>query len=95
MTGRELIERAHRELFDGPLRGSKLHGFGSADIRFPLADLAIVVSGGGSSLTGADPVAEGRASTLTFALVRGPEGWLVTAFQNTRVTDPAGAGQNR
>ncbi|GAA3560493.1 SgcJ/EcaC family oxidoreductase [Amycolatopsis ultiminotia] len=87
-TGRAAIESSHRELFEGPLRGSKLSSLDEAEVRFPLPDTAIVVSGGGSSLTGRDPVDEGRVTTVTFVLIRDSEGWVVTAFQNTRVTDP-------
>ncbi|MBB4682546.1 SgcJ/EcaC family oxidoreductase [Amycolatopsis jiangsuensis] len=90
-SGREAIGSSHRKLFEGPLRGSKLSGFGDADVRFPQPDVAIVVSGGGSSLSGTGPAAEGRLSTLTTVLVRGSRGWLVTAFQNTRVSDPRAA----
>ncbi|WP_329064747.1 SgcJ/EcaC family oxidoreductase [Amycolatopsis sp. NBC_01480] len=90
--GRELIESSHRALFEGPLKGSKLvNGYGEARIRFPSKDVAIVVSGGGSSLSGGDVVEEGREVTVTFVLVRGGEGWLITAFQNTRVSDPRAA----
>ena len=87
--GREAIVESHRELFQGPLRGSKLTGFDEPRVRFLRDDVAVLVSGGGSSLTGADdPAAEGRASTLTYVLVRGDEGWRITAFQNTRVSKP-------
>ncbi|WP_020660937.1 SgcJ/EcaC family oxidoreductase [Amycolatopsis benzoatilytica] len=87
--GRQAIVDSHRELFEGPLRGSKLSGFGEPRVRFLHDDVAVLVAGGGSSLTGgADPAAEGRASTLTYVLVRGDEGWQITAFQNTRVSKP-------
>ena len=90
--GRELIESSHRALFEGPLRGSKLiAGYGEARVRFPAENVAIVVSGGGSSLSGGDVAEEGRAVTVTFVLVRDEEGWLITAFQNTRVSDPRAA----
>ncbi|HWD05978.1 MAG TPA: SgcJ/EcaC family oxidoreductase [Amycolatopsis sp.] len=91
MPGRGQIESSHRALFEGPLRGSKIGGFGDASVRFPREDVAIVVAGGGSSLDGGDAAAQGRASTLTFVLVREASGWLITAFQNTRVSDPRAA----
>ncbi|MBN9743741.1 DUF4440 domain-containing protein [Amycolatopsis sp. A1MSW2902] len=87
--GRQAIADSHRELFQGPLKGSKLTGFGEPRVRFLRDDVAVIVTGGGSSLTGDDdPAAEGRESTLTYVLVRGDDGWRITAFQNTRVSKP-------
>jgi uncharacterized protein (TIGR02246 family) len=88
--GRDAIESSHRALFEGPLKGSKLTGQlgASAKVRFVRPDVAVVVVGGGSSLTGADTTDEGRESTVGFVLVREDGEWLITAFQNTRVADP-------
>ncbi|MEU3622289.1 DUF4440 domain-containing protein [Amycolatopsis coloradensis] len=89
MPGRALIESSHRALFEGPLKGSKLvAGSGEPKARFVRPDVAIVVSGGGSSPAGGKPE-PGRESTLTYVLVEEPEGWRVASFQNTRVSDPA------
>ncbi|MFD5246664.1 SgcJ/EcaC family oxidoreductase [Amycolatopsis sp. NPDC058340] len=89
MPGRAMIESAHRSLFEGPLRGSKLQaGGGEPKVRFVRPDVAIVVSGGGSSLSGGKPE-PGRESTLTYVLVEESGGWRVASFQNTRVSDPA------
>ncbi|MEV6640492.1 SgcJ/EcaC family oxidoreductase [Amycolatopsis sp. NPDC051371] len=90
--GREAIESSHRALFEGPLKGSKLTGRlgASANVRFVRPDVAVVVAGGGSSVTGADTADEGRDSTVSFVLVREDGEWLITAFQNTRVSDPRG-----
>jgi uncharacterized protein (TIGR02246 family) len=90
--GREVIESSHRALFEGPLKGSKLTGApGAAKVRFVRPDVAIVVVGGGSSLTGGTTTDAGRESTLTFVLVGTDDGWRIASFQNTRVTDPAAA----
>ncbi|MEU8633452.1 SgcJ/EcaC family oxidoreductase [Amycolatopsis sp. NPDC048633] len=90
--GREAIESSHRALFEGPLKGSKLTGQlgASAKVRFVRPDVAVAVVGGGSSVTGADTADEGRESTVSFVLVREDGEWLITAFQNTRVSDPRG-----
>ncbi|WP_410612006.1 SgcJ/EcaC family oxidoreductase [Amycolatopsis sp. lyj-109] len=90
--GREVIESSHRALFEGPLRGSKLTGSlgGAAKVRFVRPDVAVVLVGGGSSLAGAEVADEGRESTVSFVLVREGGEWLITAFQNTRVSDPRG-----
>lgn len=91
MPGRVVIESAHRALFEGPLKGSKLGGGGSEPkVRFVRPDVAIVVIGGGSSLTGDQPE-PGRTSALTYVLVEEPDGWRIASFQNTRVSDPAAA----
>lgn len=92
MAGRELIESSHRALFHGPLKGSTLTGHrGGAKVRFVRPDVAIVVSGGGSSLAGGTTPEPGRSTTVTFVLVK-DDRWRVTAFQNTRVSDPAARG---
>ncbi|SEF32871.1 conserved hypothetical protein [Amycolatopsis pretoriensis] len=90
--GREAIESSHRALFEGPLKGSKLTGQlgAAAKVRFVRPDVAVVVVGGGSSVTGADTTDEGRESTVSFVLVEEDGEWLITAFQNTRVSDPRG-----
>ncbi|RSN63406.1 DUF4440 domain-containing protein [Amycolatopsis sp. WAC 04182] len=89
MPGRAMIESAHRSLFEGPLKGSKLvAGGGEPKVRFLRPDVAIVVSAGGSSLSDGKPE-PGRESTLTYVLVEEPDGWRVASFQNTRVSDPA------
>ena len=90
--GREAIESSHHALFEGPLKGSKLTGQlgASAKVRFVRPDVAVVVVGGGSSVSGADTADEGRESTVSVVLVQEDGEWLITAFQNTRVSDPRG-----
>jgi uncharacterized protein (TIGR02246 family) len=90
MPGREAIESGHRALFEGPLKGSKLTGQPGAvaKVRFIRPDVAVAVVGGGSSLSGTDTTDAGRESTVSFVLVREDGDWLITAFQNTRVSDP-------
>ncbi|UUV34179.1 SgcJ/EcaC family oxidoreductase [Amycolatopsis roodepoortensis] len=88
MPGRAMIESAHRSLFEGPLKGSKLRAGGEVKVRFVRPDVAIVVSGGGSSLSDGKPE-PGRESTLTYVLVEESDGWRVASFQNTRVSDPS------
>ncbi len=89
MPGRRLIESSHRALFEGPLKGSKVScGTDVPRVRFVRPDVAIVVIGGGSSLSGGVPE-PGRDSTITYVLVEEDDGWRVASFQNTRVSDPA------
>jgi uncharacterized protein (TIGR02246 family) len=84
MPGRAAIEAGHRALFEGPLKGSKLAGGGKPEIRFVRPGVALVLSGGGRSLGGES----GPASMVSYVLVKEDVGWLITAFQNTRVSDP-------
>jgi uncharacterized protein (TIGR02246 family) len=90
--GHEAIESSHRALFEGPLKGSQLTGRlgAAAKVRFVRPDVAVVVVGGGSSVSGADTTDAGRESTVSFVLVEEGGEWLITAFQNTRVSDPRG-----
>lgn len=99
MPGRAAIEEAHRRLFEGPLRGSRLTGLDRPEghrIRFVRLDVAIVVTGGGSSLDGGDTSDPDRQSTLMFVAVRDDGRWRFAAFQNTRRSAvpsvPAGPG---
>jgi uncharacterized protein (TIGR02246 family) len=87
MPGRKAIEEGHRALFDGPLKGSKLAGGGKPGVRFVRPDVAVVLSGGGRSVNGES----GPASTVTYVLVKDDADWLITSFQNTRVSDPRAA----
>jgi uncharacterized protein (TIGR02246 family) len=87
MPGRKAIEEGHRMLFEGPLKGSKLAGGGKPEVRFARPDVALVLTGGGRSLDGES----GPASTVSYVLVEENSEWLITAFQNTRVSDPRAA----
>jgi uncharacterized protein (TIGR02246 family) len=89
MPGRVTITEGHRALFDGPLKGSKLDGGGAPPkVRFLRPDVAVVVTGGGSSVSDASAA---RDSTLTYVLVEESDGWRIASFQNTRVSDPRAA----
>ena len=49
--GGEAIGSVHQFLFDGPLKGSHLDGYGSApEIAFLTSDVALIISGGSSRL---------------------------------------------
>ncbi|MEO3793122.1 SgcJ/EcaC family oxidoreductase [Nonomuraea sp. B10E15] len=84
LRGRQAIEDTHRKLFQTPIK------LGPAD-EAPLVkalsdDVALVISGGGSTVDGEpDP---SRASIITLTALRTPEGWRFASFQNTRVQRP-------
>jgi uncharacterized protein (TIGR02246 family) len=85
LRGRAEIESAHRFLFDGPLRGSRIGGGPVLSQRHLHPDVAHVVIGGGVRLDGQPAVPADRVSVVSLVLVAGPDAeWLITAFQNTR-----------
>lgn len=93
LPGREAIEEAHRALFEGPLKGSRLTGLSEREvgkIRFLRPDVAHIRAGGGSSVSGGEPEPD-RESTVTFVAVRDDGAWRFTAFQNTRRNAMPGA----
>ncbi|MFI7615540.1 SgcJ/EcaC family oxidoreductase [Nonomuraea terrae] len=84
LKGRQAIEDAHRQLFRTPIKLAE--GGAQPRIRPLAADVALVVTGGGSSVDGVpDP---SRASVITLTAVRAPDGWRFASFQNTRVSRP-------
>ncbi|MEU6713878.1 SgcJ/EcaC family oxidoreductase [Nonomuraea sp. NPDC046802] len=84
MKGRRAIEESHRELFKLPIKLDS--GGGQPLIRALTDDVALVISGGSSSVDGEhDP---SRESVITLTALRTPEGWRFASFQNTRVSRP-------
>jgi uncharacterized protein (TIGR02246 family) len=84
LKGRRAIEDAHRELFKTPIKLAD--GGGEPRIRQLTDDVAVVVSGGGSTVDGEpDPA---RDSIVTLTALRTPGGWRFASFQNTRVSKP-------
>ncbi|MFI9814266.1 SgcJ/EcaC family oxidoreductase [Saccharothrix variisporea] len=86
LRGRAEIEKAHRWLFDGPLKGSRL-GAGSAPAaspRFVRPDVAIAVTGGGVVGEGQAEVGPEQDSVQTVVVVDDGDRWRYASFQNTR-----------
>ena len=81
LRDRSAIRATMAEVFAGPLRGSTgVHQVQS--IRFPTAEVAIVVSKGGIQFAGqASPAPETR-SVDTWVLFRQDGGWRVEAFHS-------------
>jgi uncharacterized protein (TIGR02246 family) len=81
LRGRSAIRATMAEVFAGPLRGSTgVHQVQS--VRFPTAEVAIVVSKGGIQFAGqASPAPETR-SVDTWVLFRQDGGWRVEAFHS-------------
>jgi uncharacterized protein (TIGR02246 family) len=87
--GRERIAQAHQELFDKWLKGSRLVEEHTT-VRFLGADVAVVLSVGGTVTRGKSEPAPERDSIQTLVAARGAEGWKFVSFQNTRIR-PIGA----
>src|SRR3954470_24000347 len=80
--GGEAIGGLHQFLFDGPLKGSRLEGWGAgqgAEIEFLSPDVALVISGGTSQLSGQTEPAGDRDSINTTVLVKHNGQWQVRA----------------
>lgn len=91
LRGRKEIADVHRGLFAGPLRGSRMTGpDGSApaveSLREPAPGVVHAITVGAVAPEGAEPAGD-RRSVVSFTLVETPQGWKVTAFQNTRRPD--------
>jgi uncharacterized protein (TIGR02246 family) len=88
--GRAAIAEAHRKLFEGPLKGSRLGvGGGTSKVRLLGTDAAVVISSGGTTLAGAARPDPERDSIVTLTAVRDSAGeWRFASFQNTRRTAP-------
>ncbi|MEE6311602.1 SgcJ/EcaC family oxidoreductase [Plantactinospora veratri] len=76
-AGRQAIVDLLQPAFDGVLRNSKVEAR-IVDLRFLSADVAIFHTRG-------KIVPMGEDSIQTFVASKGPGGWLIAAFQNTRV----------
>ena len=76
-SGRQAIIDLLRPAFDGVLKGSEVEAR-IVDLRFLTADVAIFHTRG-------KIVPMGEDSVQTFVATRGSGGWLIAAFQNTRL----------
>jgi uncharacterized protein (TIGR02246 family) len=90
LRGRTAIEDAHRRLFDGPLKGSRLSGMTPQPpppVRFLRPDVAHLVASGAVTPDGQPVPGADRASVPSYVFVRTAEGWRIAAFHNTRVQE--------
>jgi uncharacterized protein (TIGR02246 family) len=89
VRGRRRIAEAHQELFDKWLKGSRLVEERTT-VRFLGANVAVVVSVGGTTMRGKSEPAPERDSIQTLVASREADGWKFVSFQNTRIR-PIGA----
>ena len=82
--GRDAVVASHDALFRGVLFGSAL--VGDVDrVRLLTPDLAVVHGSGAVRVAWRSRLPRRRATRNTLVAVRGPQGWLVAAIQNTRI----------
>ncbi|GHO70963.1 hypothetical protein KSC_098550 [Ktedonobacter sp. SOSP1-52] len=88
---REVIARLHQLLFDGPLKGSQLEGYGNVRpiVKFLAPTVALIIGGGTSRLEGQSEVPADRQSVNTTVLIKRDGQWKIRAFQNNRVMSHA------
>jgi uncharacterized protein (TIGR02246 family) len=89
VRGRRRIAETHQELFDKWLKGTRLVEERTT-VRFLGADVAVVLSVGGTVMRGKSEPAPERDSIQTLVATRDTDGWKFVSFQNTRIR-PIGA----
>jgi uncharacterized protein (TIGR02246 family) len=83
--GRSEIAKAHRPLFEGILKGSRLVDVSiPVEVRFPSPDVALVHSGGAVLRSHQKKPSRRAVSVQTLVAVKQEDRWLFAAFQNTR-----------
>ena len=83
--GRTEIARAHRPLFEGILKGSRLVEVGiPIEVRFLSTNVALVHSGGAVLRARQKKPSRRAISVQTLVAVKHEDRWLFAAFQNTR-----------
>lgn len=80
--GRESIAGFMRTAFAGPYKGTRVTGT-PLDMRGLGGDAAIVVTEGGVVAAGKEDVSPSQAIRATWVAVRGEDGWLLAAYQNS------------
>ncbi len=83
--GRTEIAKAHRPLFEGILKGSRLVEVGiPLEVRFLSPNVALVHSGGAVLRSHQKKPSRRAISVQTLVAVKQEDRWLFAAFQNTR-----------
>jgi uncharacterized protein (TIGR02246 family) len=89
--GRQAIEDAHRQLFDGPLAGSRMilvdddaESAPPESLRFVRPDTAIMIVSGVVTLASQLATGPDHESVQTLVLIKNANRWRVTVFHNTR-----------
>ncbi len=83
--GRTEIANAHRPLFEGILKGSRLVEVGiPVEVRFLSPNVALVHSGGAVLRAHQKKPSRRAISVQTLVAVKQEDRWLFAAFQNTR-----------
>ncbi|GAA0390005.1 MULTISPECIES: SgcJ/EcaC family oxidoreductase [Micromonospora] len=80
--GRDDIRDFIAQGFAGPYKGTRVTGQ-PFEIRFLRPDVALLLTEGGVLAPGETEVAAERAIRASWLLVRTPDGWKLTAYQNS------------
>jgi uncharacterized protein (TIGR02246 family) len=81
--GRRAIAEMHRPLFERFLKNTRLVSI-SETVRFPTPDVALVHGKGAVVSARQRHPGKNRLSVQTLVAVKQADGWIFTAFQNTR-----------
>jgi uncharacterized protein (TIGR02246 family) len=84
IKGREAVAVFHEPLFRTYLKGTRLVGEVTR-IRFLSPTVALMHARGGTILRGKSSPSPARDSIQTMVAVKADRGWLLIAFQNTRI----------
>lgn len=90
LSGREKIRGYFRMGYAGPMKGSRVVGV-PVEVKTVTEDVAVVITEGGVIYGGQSELTEENRIRATWVVVRQGDGsWLVTAYQNSRITLPTG-----
>jgi uncharacterized protein (TIGR02246 family) len=88
LQGRQAIATAMQHQFDTELAGTHVEAE-PVRIRFLTDETVVMITEGGVVFPGEQTLPAERASIQTFVVARKDGGWLVEAFQNTRISPPS------
>ena len=84
LRGRDANVSHHQLLFDTVLKDSELVFEGVPQIRMLSRDVAVMHAMGSVLMRWQNQLAAKQRSNQTYVVQRGSDGWLITAFHNTR-----------
>ncbi|MEV0762627.1 SgcJ/EcaC family oxidoreductase [Nocardia sp. NPDC050435] len=86
VRGRAELATVMQEGFDGFMKGTRMAEPDTTTLRFPLPDVAVLVTVGDRPMPPGEPAPPDARSVQTRVAVRAEGNWLFTTFQNTRIS---------
>ncbi|MEU8898264.1 SgcJ/EcaC family oxidoreductase [Nocardia sp. NPDC048505] len=86
VRGRAELATVMQEGFDGFMKGTRMAEPDTTALRFPLPDVAVLVTVGDRPMPPGEPAPPDARSVQTRVAVRTEGDWLFTTFQNTRIS---------